>query len=184
MSKSITEKRLLLEIKYIEEKMPDYKLFRLDSCEDTNCNCKLTETNIHIKIITPNHNNLTMTLLQDYPFVSPQFLKINGYNYKYMLKNMPIRVKYLYDYPDDMYYQESVKNKNSAINLNCTCLCCHSILCSENWSPTIMIYHILQEIKKHNVLKKQIMHKFTLKNLFDKKILPFELLRIIYRFLV
>ena len=184
MSKSIVERRLSKEIDFLEEKMPTYQLFILDGCEDNDCNCEEKDKNIHIQFVSPNGNCLTMTLLQDYPFKPPRYLKINGRDYMYNMKRMPPRINYLYNHPDDMYYNENAKMKNSAICLNCTCLCCHSILCGDNWSPAVMLFHILKEIEGHNLIKRKIMYKFALKNLFDKRNLPLELLRSVYQYLV
>ena len=96
---------------------------------------------------------------------------------------MPTRILYLYNHPDEMYYEESAKMKKTPICLNCGCLCCQSLLCADNWSPAIMFHHILKEIEEHNLLKRNIMYKFALKNLFDKRNLPLELLRSVYKYL-
>uniref|UniRef100_A0A6C0HYX8 Uncharacterized protein n=1 Tax=viral metagenome TaxID=1070528 RepID=A0A6C0HYX8_9ZZZZ len=186
MSKSIIERRLAKEIDFLEEKMPKYQLLILDGCEDKDCNCKDKCNYVHIEFVTPNGNCLTMTLLQDYPFKPPRFLKINGRDYRFILKKMPKRIYYLYNNPQDMYYEESVEMKKSVSCLNCntTCLCCDSLLCGDNWSPAIMLFHILKEIEDHNLIKRKIMYKFALKNLFDKRNLPLELLRSVYKYLV
>ena len=183
MSKSIIERRLLREINVLSEKMPTYELYILDDCEDDDCNCKSRDKNIHIQILTPKLNCLTMTLSQDYPFKPPRFLKINGRDYRYMLKNMPKRVKYLYDFSNDMYYEELAKIRKNQYSPNKTCLCCKSILSSDNWSPAIMLHNILNEIEQHNLLKRKIMYKLALKNLFDKINIPLQLLRTVYKYL-
>jgi len=183
-SKSIVERRLAREMDVLKEKMPTYELFILDDCEDKDCHCNEKDKNIHIQIVTPNCNCLKMTLSQDYPFKPPRFFKINGRDYRYDLKRMPTRVQYLYNRPDDMYYEESVKMKNMAICSNWHCLCCQSLLCGDNWSPAIMLHNILKEIEDHNLLKRKIMYKFALKNLFDKRNLPLELLRSVHKYLV
>jgi hypothetical protein len=180
---TIVERRLIKEIDILSKQMPTYELYILDECEDNDCDCKPRYKNIHIEIVTPNLNRLTMTLSQDYPFKPPRFLKINGRDYRYNLKHMPKRVEYLYNHPDDMYYEEFAKSTRQPSCLCCTCLCCKSILCSDNWSPAIMFHNILKEVEEHNLLKRQIMYKFALKNLFDKLHLPLELLRSVYKYL-
>ena len=183
---TIVERRLVKEIDILYEKMPTYELYIFghnDPCEDDDCDCKPRDKNIHIQIVTPNLNRLTMTLSQDYPFKPPRFMKINGRDYRYNLKHMPKRVEYLYNHPDDMYYEEFAKSKRQPSCLCCTCLCCKSLLCSDNWSPAIMLHNILKEVEEHNLLKRQIMYKFALKNLFDKRHLPLELLRSVYKYL-
>ena len=38
------------------------------------------------------------------------------------------------------------------------CLCCHSINCSANWSPSIRLYHIINEIKDMIKFKRDIIN--------------------------
>lgn len=169
------KKRLQREINYIKEKMSEYTIINPDEIEED----KL-KREIYFHIITPNCNELVFTLHYDFPFKPPQNLNLNGQNYRYSLKNMPKRIYYLYYHPEQMYFQE----KKESINYSkIQCICCSSLLCPDNWSPVYMIYHILNEIKVHNALKRNIMYKLMLKNIFDYLSLPLELMRNIYDFL-
>ena len=38
------------------------------------------------------------------------------------------------------------------------CLCCHSLNCSANWSPSIKLCHIIDEIKSILKFKKDIIN--------------------------
>ena len=167
------KKRLQREINYIKEKMSEYTI--LDEMQENE-----SKREIYLHIITPSQNELVFTLPYDFPFKPPQNLSVNGQNYRYLLKNMPTRIYYLYYHPDEIYFKEKSVN----INYNNTnCLCCSSLLCADNWSPVNMVYHILNEIKQHNELKRIIMYKLMLKNMFDYFELPLELMRNIYDFL-
>lgn len=167
------KKRILREINYIKDNMPEYTI--VDEIEE---NKLKKEMSIHIT--SPNYNNFIFRLPYDYPFKPPTKLSCNGENYRYSLKNMPTRIYYLYYHPEQMYFQEKLET----INYNRRdCLCCNTLLCSANWTPVNMLHHILKEIKDHNILKKNIMYKLTLKNVFDYFDLPLELMRNVYNFL-
>jgi len=164
------KKRILNEIKYINENMPQYHVEIVDE----------NQKNIEIGIITPKLNYLLFTFTNDYPFKPPLSFRCNGVNYRYNLKNMPRKVEYLYYHPNDMYFQE---NSNLEHFKKPDCLCCSTLLCGENWSPVCKIANILNEIEVHNKLKLQIGYKLTLKSIFDKNLLPIDLLRFLYEFL-
>ena len=170
---NICKRRLKREIDYIKDKMPEYII--LDEIEENKI-----KKEIYFRIITHNNNQLVFTLPYDFPFKPPQNLLLNGQNYRYSLKNMPTRIYYLYYHPEQMYFQEKKEN----VNYNkIQCICCSSLLCPDNWTPVNMIYHILNEIKQHNVLKRNIMYKLNLKMIFNYYNLHFDLMRNIYDFL-
>lgn len=169
------KKRILREINFVKDNMPEYKIVESDEIEENRM-----KKEIYIRIITPNYNELVFTLPYDYPFKPPTKLSWNENDYRYLLKNMPTRIYYLYYYPNQMYFQE----KSETINYNRReCLCCNNLLCAANWTPVNMISHILNEIKQHNALKRNIMYKLILKMIFDYYNLPLELIRNIYDFL-
>ena len=141
------KRRILNEIKYIEKNLPTYNISELDNVNNVN--------SIYIEVITPNDNKLIFELTNDYPFKQPLSLLCNGENYRYSIKKMSFRIQYLYNNPKEMYYDENRKITN--LN-NISCLCCDSLLCSDNWSPVYTLYNILDEITKHNKLKNQIMN--------------------------
>jgi ubiquitin-protein ligase len=171
-------RRIRREIEIIREKLPDYDVDLNE--DDTFNNNNNINKNKYINVITPNHNLFVFAIPNDYPFKPPVSLTINGENYRFLLKNMPRRIQYLYDHPNDLYYQEGTKiahfNKPS-------CLCCSTLLCGDNWTPVCTLYSVLNEVKGHNELKRQIIYKLSLKPIFDKYGLPADLLRYLFGFL-
>lgn len=183
----LVNRRIIKEIEYIEKNMTQYQVQNLDLGNDfyNNYNNKYTENinndkNIYLEIITPNFNSLIFKIPRDYPFNPPLKLTLNGEDYRYNLKNMPNRINYLYNHPNDVYFEEK---SNITHFKGPGCLCCSSLLCGENWSPTFKIYSILNEIELHNQLKNQIKYKLTLKPIFDKFGIPIDILRYLLRFL-
>ena len=178
------KKRITNEIKYIEKNLPFYKISELDNINTinniNNINNINTINKTYIEVITPNNNKLIFELSNNYPFKPPISLLCNGHNYIYVIKKMPFRIKYLYNNPNEMYYD----GKSKTINFNnSSCLCCNSLLCPDNWSPICTLYNILDEINEHNKLKNKIMNKLILKTIFDNFNLPLELISIVYKFL-
>jgi hypothetical protein len=164
-------KRITNEIINIKKTMPSYQISELN---------ELNDKNIYIQIITPNNNTLIFKLPYDYPFKPPYSLKCNNYDYRSMLKNMPKRIEYLYYRLYDMYFEEIVKYENLQKK---NCLCCSTLLCAYNWTPACKIIHVLNEINDHNKMKRKIMYRLLLKNIFDNFNLPLELIRNVYCFL-
>lgn len=162
-------KRLNRDISMIVEEMPEYEIYSFNETPNNT---------IIIEFVTLNMNILEFVLPNDYPFKPPISLKINGSNYKYQLKNMPSRIQYLYNHPYKMYPEENIIK-----SVNMRCLCCTGLLCLENWSPVVGIKDLLQEINQHNNLKRHLMYKIVLKNIFDKRNIILDLLRNIYEYL-
>ena len=169
--KSSCLKRISKDIAHIKTHMQQYDVYDIEE----NVDKTLTLT-----IITPNYNRLEFTIPNDYPFKPPQSILLNGQNYRYRLKNMPSRISELYYHPYKMYLGDiTISNMKRP-----ECICCNTILCPDNWSPVVSIYHILSEITKHNKLKSSIKYKLFLKELFDSKQLTFDLFPVIYGFLI
>ena len=97
-----------------------------------------------------------------------------------MLKNMPKKIEYLYYSSNDMYFEENMKYENLKKQ---NCLCCSTLLCGDNWTPACKISNILNEINDHNSIKRQIMYRILLKNIFDYFNLPVDLIRNVYYYL-
>lgn len=165
-------KRISRDILYIKTHMQEYDVYDI---EDNN-----TTKTITLIIITPNYNRLEFTIPNDYPFKPPLYLKINGQNYRYRLKNMPSRISDLYYHPYKMYPEDTTTSNMKTPE----CICCDTILCPDRWSPVVSIHYILTEITKHNELKSSIKYKLLLKELFDSKWLILDLLPVIYAFLI
>lgn len=65
------------------------------------------------------------------------------------------------------------------------CLCCHSILCKQNWSPSSKIYLILEEIEINYVTIKRIKEIILCEQVFKHKFKgnSLDFIRIVYSFL-
>jgi ubiquitin-protein ligase len=174
-------KRLNKEILIIQEQLPDYEVGLMeDPFFENNNNNNNNNKNKYLEVITPNYNRLIFTIPNDFPFKPPLGLTINGQNYRLLLKNMPKRIYYLYEHPNDVYYQEGAKISHYK---KPNCLCCSTLLCADNWTPVCKLYNVLNEIKGHNELKRQIGYKLSLKPIFDKYGLSIDLLRYLFVFL-
>jgi len=77
--------------------------------------------------------------------------------FKFILKDYPFK-------PPKVYInEENIRNKlckATKILQPRDCLCCNSILCSNNWNPTKNIYDIITE---YNNIYEQIKNRFYLK---------------------
>ena len=164
-------KRMKREISMIEETFPEYRIS--DFIQNT-------DKTMTLILYTPKYNQLVFTIPTEYPFKPPLSLTINGENYRYRLKNIPKRLNYLYHHPHKLYIDDT-----STVNISTipTCLCCTSLLCAANWSPVICLTYILKEIDTHNDLKRHMIYKLRLKEIFNSKDLPLELFRNIYSYL-
>lgn len=165
-------RRIKKEIAIIQEKLPSYEVYLNEIQEG--------DKNATIEVITPNFNTLVFNIPNDFPFKPPMNLTLNGENYRQKLKFMPKRIQYLYDNPNDVYFQErsTIKHYKKP-----ECLCCSTLLCADNWSPVCTVYRLLIEINDHNTLKRQISYKLCLKSVCDKFGLPNEILRYLFVFL-
>ena len=96
-----------------------------------------------------NNNIYSIIFNNNYPFVSP-IVKINFACYYHFLKlnNLSLQILKKIHYKD--------------------CLCCSSILCSNNWSPTCTINNIIKEIRKNKSYKRDIMYKIMMNRIKDK----------------
>ena len=173
-------KRIRKEIALIKEKLTDYEAeIELPYNDDENKNRNINRS-VNLQVMTPNYNILVFTIPNDYPFKPPISLSVNGHNYRFLLKNMPRRIHYLYEHPNDVYYKEGAK---IAHYKKPNCLCCSTLICPDNWSPVCTLYSVLNEIKGHNQLKSQIGYKLVLKDIIDKFGLPVEIIRYLFGFL-
>lgn len=96
-----------------------------------------------------NNNIYSIIFNNNYPFVSP-IVKINFDCYYQFLKLNNLSLQIL----------KKIHNKD--------CLCCSSILCSNNWTPTYTINNIIQEIRKNKSYKRDIIYKIMMNRIKDK----------------
>jgi len=172
MENNFYTKRLPRELEYIEKHMPTYSFYNNFFDTSLNANC--------LELITPNENILRIVIPKNYPFKAPIRLELNGKNYRELIRNMPRRIHYLYKYPTNAYFEEKI---NASTSSSRECICCTGLFCPTNWTPCIMIHHMLKEIEDHNKLKQLIVYKLTLKEIFYSKQMPTDLIRNVLGFL-
>ena len=103
---------------------------------------------INLKI-DKNVFGIEMLISNFYPFEAPK-VKINNKTYHYLLQS------------------------NNLKKINCEkCLCCSSIICPNNWTPSYGIIHIINEIYQNIYKKKCIVEILHLEKL-EKKYLKFN----------
>jgi len=87
-----------------------------------------------------NNNVYSFIINENYPF-KPPIIEINFVNYSVFLKTSQL--------------SSMILRKMHNIN----CLCCNTITCHSNWSPSHTINHIILEIRKYKRYKKHIIYK-------------------------
>ena len=107
----------------------------------------LDENTIQVNIIIQEYNiNLFVIIKipQYYPFKPPNIY----------YKNKLIRYIYKTTFYKDLHHITGQQ-----------CLCCFSLLCSNNWCPSITIIDIIQEIHNYFIIKKRLVERFLCKKL-------------------
>lgn len=117
------------------------KLYKNSNCDRLNLEI-VDKPNCIIILFEFFSNNL-------YPFQSPSHIKINNYNYINLLQS--VNRKFL----------EKITNSSC-------CLCCRSIICCNNWGPTITFKNILNEIYINMNYKKLYIYNICLKVIVRK----------------
>ena len=57
------------------------------------------------------------------------------------------------------------------------CLCCHSLICKDNWCPTRNIMDLAREIETIVLLRQRIVDRIIFKMMFNKIDLPLDLIK-------
>ena len=134
---------------------------------------------------------ISMHLKDDYPFKPPSiFLNDANYSYTYWCSkildgkdNYSIFISYIFSCMN-MKVLTGIKK---IVPDNKTCLCCESVLCSNNWKPDIHIFMIFNEYVFKNNMKKYLkpIYRVYFEKLFrnDKWDLPDDILLHIINFL-
>ncbi len=156
-------------------------------------NDKYLETDLYVNINLNNNNNdiIKLYIPHDYPF-KPYIVKlikisdqdvvnsIKGKNYSNFLINMDKSIKerklllmYMKIYSSYEYlkyefqfnYDVSERNFYNTLYIN-KCLCCNSVICKDNWTPSRSILDIVLEFKEI-ILIMELNNK-DLKKLFEE----------------
>ena len=86
-----------------------------------------------------------------YPFRPPKNFRINYIDYK----------KYLYvNSPKTLQELKIYKGVN--------CLCCHTILCCNVWSPALQLNHFINEFKKIKEYRRYIINRLLAQKIINK----------------
>lgn len=86
----------------------------------------------------------------NYPFTAPK-VKINGMEQNTFFNLRTNRFKTVLKYVSGL-----------------DCLCCHTYLCKNNWSPAISMKHIIKQIEEYKTFKHFIFIKFILDKIKEK----------------
>ena len=91
---------------------------------------------------------------KDYPFLAPNKFIFNNHNYRDFLK-----------IESQLTFNEvkSITKKE--------CLCCSTILCTGNWSPSIRFIDILNEYYRIKTIRRTIVNKLLAKKIFNRYLL-------------
>lgn len=122
--------------------------------------------NLNNKILYKKIYKETPEIMNNYGNYSMQYIREQKYiKLKVNYKNLLIEINFIGFFPfqkpdvliNNKYYNNIlIFNDPFFINhlkkLNINCLCCESILCTNNWSPMFGIINILDEIKKNHTL--------------------------------
>tara|TARA_B100000123_G_scaffold240326_1_gene193453 strand:- start:105 stop:572 length:468 start_codon:yes stop_codon:yes gene_type:complete len=122
--------------------------------------------NLNNKILYKKIYKETPEIMNNYGNYSMQYIREQKYiKLKVNYKNLLIEINFIGFFPfqkpdvliNNKYYNNIlIFNDQFFINhlkkLNINCLCCESILCTNNWSPMFGIINILDEIKKNHTL--------------------------------
>ena len=93
-------------------------------------------------IILVNDLHINIVINDDYPFKAIKNITINNQKYLDIIFSL------------DRYYVNKMVGE--------ICLCCKSLTCQSNWSPTIRIYQILEEIINIMNIKNKIENQKTI----------------------
>ena len=110
-------------------------------------------SSILITIIHNNEDNnvYQFTISTDYPFKPPLKFMINYKDYKQYLK---------IDSPKTI---EALKKYNGI-----QCLCCNTISCGSNWSPSLKIQNFIDEFKQMKKYRRDIINRLLVKKIVYK----------------
>jgi len=119
-------------------------------------NISIKNSSIQITIILNNESTIySFIVSNDYPFKPPSQIYVNYKDYKKKL------------------YIQSEKTKNE-LNLfyGIPCLCCNTISCGNNWSPSIKLINFIDEHKKYKQYRVKILYNLLVTKIIDKYLYP------------
>ena len=120
--------------------------------------------NVYLKSIKKNIK-VSLLCTWEYPFISPG-VYVNGHKYRRLLKQTTLNKKWI----------EKIHHKNY-------CMCCESITCKNNWTPTLNFKNILDEIVDNVMLKTYVVSLFNANKIFQHCKINHDVLTEIIKFL-
>lgn len=156
LANEISKYNIIHETKYISHiSNINYETLNTNEIMNIKYNILLfpIDINIIVKIV---YNNM-------YPFHSPK-IYVNKCKYANLLK---INIRKVFQ---EIYGKEY-------------CLCCTSILCRENWGPTLDTKHIINEIVENILIKSRIVNILHLQKICQKNNIFNDLYREIKKYL-
>jgi hypothetical protein len=111
------------------------------------------ESFVEVTIILHDKSDVfTFSISRDYPFKPLQKILVNNKNYRSTFLKI-----------------ESLKTLSEIKkNLKIDCLCCSSISCAANWTPSIRISYIIDEFYRFKQARRNIINKVLLKKILDR----------------
>ncbi len=109
----------------------------------------LYENHVEIPLVLPPpliSGTMVVTFPAEYPFKGPIF-SFNGHGW------------------DTIYRTGSIFQKDMELISKKECICCHSLMCSNNWHCSNKITQIVQEFLDIATYKKRIVERFLCKRL-------------------
>jgi ubiquitin-protein ligase len=113
-----------------------------------------------LHIVLDNKNNLiTFEICRDYPFKPPKNIKINYKSYNSFLQiNSSNTMKQVNE-----LYAKVYKSK-----LPECCLYCSSISCPANWSPSVKLINVVQEVQTFKKIRRSVIDKLLATKIINK----------------
>jgi len=111
-----------------------------------------SELALAITIFPKDDNNMyKFTLTKDYPFSKPLKFTINYIDYS-------------------NYFKISSPKKSTELKeyYGMDCLCCSSISCTGNWSPSLIMEQLIMEYKKIKQYRREIIDRILVPKIVDK----------------
>ena len=123
---------------------------------NTSINSEIQKSYVTVTVVLKENNMVYQyDILADYPFKPPTRAKINYCDY---------RSNYL-----QIQSQKTIKELKKFIQFEC--LCCSSLLCYANWTPSIRIITLIQEAEKIRKYRRIIINRLLAKKIIDRHLI-------------
>jgi hypothetical protein len=139
--------RIIYEYKKLKEKYNDIFV------ETDGYTNNMDDTRVIKIVIYCNSNNIfTIDISNHYPFYSPVVYLGNKPYYSYLYLSLP-----------SSRFQKIYKELSGI-----DCMCCSSVLCKGNWTPTVSLLAVIEEYEMCKKTKSSIIRKILMDAIKDK----------------